>query len=1192
MTDISMPLELKSFSLKLGTTLIEASAGTGKTYTIQFIVLDLLLKGVPVQEILVVTFTEAATKELKDRLQGFLAEVNSVLLGEIEPDPDLDVILKRALAESGQELVKERIRLGLFSIDEASVFTIHGFCQRALQENAFSANSSYGMNVCAEPERLIEEIVRDFRRRANFELSDELPDSMNSLRLNDRAKLLTGMLSVEVAPQGPLCQISDRLKAAIETVRTFATESDLIIQELRAQRSVLKATTYKTTFWEHLESEVESFLEAPQLQSKRTAERLSKSKIESSFKKSAVVNTVVHPFFAACDRYLAESKEFEVQCLHVFDCYFIEEFQKRKLSLGQITYDDMILNLDRSLQKSPALCEQLRRHYRAALVDEFQDTDGRQLSIFRQIFGESSDHYFAMIGDPKQSIYSFRKADIRTYLKARDEANYHYTLTTNFRSEANMVAGVNAFFAKSNLYASGDSEEGNPRLFERVDAFAAAGRDRLVFAGGFDPERLFLRGIGGEESSIGEAVEEGLCLVASDIHELIRLAGRKKVAIESSSGGQKKLRSLEAGDIAVLVDTHNEAESVQAYLAAHRVPAVRTQSGNVLETEEAGDFVHFMSACLNPSESSANGLLVSQLFGKTNSDLKGDSPGEQSTLFLSLLQLGRQWKSGQGVGMIWNRFLEEQNVRRRLLGRVGGERTLTNYIHLGELAQELEHREALSPERLLDRFLRWLSGDDWEGSVDQNATLIRLESDRDAVKILTMHSSKGLEFPVVFLPTLWQKAAKIGAGEKVVAVEADPDCYREIVKDAERIRSDQESEIRRIGYVALTRAVHWTIYYTATKYVLPKGRSRHRFGWFDLWLSQERGELPVPRIGFDELCDGLDDAGALEYAIDSVENEHFYHNCSRAISDSYQITSYSSLSRSRLELEKADPSELESGMDELEAVATSELSAGVKECLLFSSFPSGVRTGTCIHEILEIVDFSNSTQWSALIASTVRRHFPELSSSESKGRIEEVLTFLQLLTSVDLDFVGAQSFKFRDLGLSGRLNEMEFYFPVERVDLNALEEVLSIWARRNGLSYSPLRFQRREINGFLTGSVDLFFEADGRFFVLDWKTNSPLPEMEWDYSAYSSAALHHHMLHGRYYLQALIYMVATTAYLKHRMGSRFEWDLHVGGFVYCFVRGLREQSGWLAGCFTEDEVLSASRALGASEQAGKDGKGG
>lgn len=1194
-TPTTTPLDVAEFRLQPGTTLIEASAGTGKTYTIQYIVLDLLLQGLTLQEILVVTFTEAATKELVGRLQQFLTQVNAVLAGEVDADKGLRQVLDRAIQERDEPTVTRLLQNAMLEIDEAPIFTIHGFSHRALQENAFAANANYDAELCSDTRPILEELVADFLRKLNLELPSTPPTPLKQEDLLNRAAKLTPLLRVKEPSPHDLASLGQSLADAASGISVFSNTQDAILKELMSFHGKLKKTSYKDTFFENLPQCLNRLFADPNSLSAKELEALSHTKLKNSLSKDFKGIEFASGLYTAIERFAETRNGFHSDLLHYFDTWMIQAFCRAKEERGIMTYNDMILDLDRALQKSDVLKNQLQTRYRAALVDEFQDTDDRQYRIFQTLFGKGIEtgHFFAMIGDPKQSIYSFRGADIAAYLKAREESHYRYTLPMNFRSEAKLVEGTNAFFKGTDLGRAIGGDARDSIAFDSVKAADIVKR-RLVFAEAAYAERFYERALPYPmDDKPNTAQQSATGIMAEDIARLLEYSAKGLVFFESPKAeGSGTLRQpIHPGDIAVLVDSHREAEDVQAALQQAGILAVRGKAGNIRHTTEAQEYLTFLLACLKPQELLINRLLVSPLFQKNEAALNRMTDADRREIYEQFTLLGSRWREGTSVGVLWAEFTEATHLRERLLAEIGGERALTNYLHIGEFAQELERLESLSPERLTDRLLELIRDDSKDGAGEEH--LVRLESDGRAVKITTMHGSKGLEYPIVFLPSLWQKCVR-SAAKKDELLRLDPedsdalDCFE---KSPDEVVARLSAEALRLGYVALTRAVHFCVYYNVRNLPAKKTRGNHSDGWFDTWLLKQRGgDYPNAAVEA-EFLSKLEHLEPVALSEEAPESAPEARNLEHDISNAYRITSYSALTRyEKLESHDNDPSVPGGFGDEIIEnlkSAPKPVEIQLPSDLLLDALPGGVRTGTCVHEILERCDFSDSTYWRRTIQSILERHFPDSSPSRLEERINQVEALLENLTQGVFAGPDGLEVSLADLKPRACIHELEFYFPVQHIDLSRLEGVVSKWAVRVGLSYQESPYGTREIEGFLTGSVDLFFTQGGRYMILDWKTNRPLKHHQPIRASYNRQGMHEHMEHGSYYLQALIYSVATTAYLKERLKDKFDFAKHIGGFIYCFVRGLGPDTGWLHDAFSEAEVLEASEALGQTRSTGE-----
>jgi exodeoxyribonuclease V beta subunit len=1183
----NQPLDVATFELKSGTTLIEASAGTGKTYTIQYIVLDLLFKGLSLSEILVVTFTEAATKELADRLQSFLTNVHSVLSGaSVTAEDSLRAVLDRAIAAQGEAAVQNCLRRALLEIDQAAIYTIHGFCQRALQENAFAADANFDAELCTDVASVVEELAMDFLRRANLEMPHCPPKKASLDELVSRGLKLTGMMRSRFTLNGEMASLGQELTSAVALVRSYEADCASIIGEFMSYEGQLNGNSYNKAYFQGFAELLVQVLSNPLSADVR---KLCAGEIQSKFKKAYLGTELQSGFFTACGVLQDAKNTYEPDFFQYFDSWFIQAFQRIKLERGLMTYNDMILDLDRALARSESLQRQLQQRYRAALVDEFQDTDDRQYSIFKALFASaqssSEGRYFAMIGDPKQSIYGFRGADISAYLEARCDASNRYTLPMNFRSDKAMVDATNNFFAGSDLGSVMPGTAMDSIAFEGVNA-ADQLKNRLVFAGDELPSRLYERALAvPADGSVKTAHQTSTRCLVEDVQHLLKLSSEGRVYFESRTDAGLERRAVHEGDIAVLINTKSEAAEIQYAFQKKGILAVRAKTGNILETSEAKDFLYFLMACLNPHDRYINFLLVGALCGKNNADLNAMTDAARCEVYELFTMLGQQWRSGDSVSLVWMRFLEKRSVRERLLRMPDGERKLTNYLHIVEYAQNLERTERLSPERLRDRLLEAM-----RNAAGKEEHLVRLESDSRAVKIMTCHASKGLEFPIVFLPGLWQRGIqkKSKSEERICATASDPDCLDRFVVDPDAVVARSSAENLRLGYVAMTRAVHFCVYYNVRNLSKQDPRGNHKDGWFDRWLFEQRGESYPTEVesGF---LNAISLAAPVALDPPQPQSTILPRVLQHTIEQSYRITSYSSLARTELEIDlKNDLSA--SGRQksvDLASAASRDSIAGANPLqtnLMLTAFTGGKLTGNCVHDILERCDFTQPGKWEPVVRSCVGRSFPDGGERALDARVEQMLDLLKCLVSAPRDAVNGDCIDLSRLHPRACIHEMEFYFAVEQVKLTELEGILQDWGKRVGLPYAPVNYRERDIDGFLTGSVDLFFKQGARYYILDWKTNLPLRGHPRLRASYDRAGMHALMQHGRYYLQALIYSVAVDAYLRQQLGAAFDWDMHMGGFIYCFVRGLGQTSGWHHESFSEAEVLQAGAALGRSAQ--------
>ena len=1179
-------LDVRQFSLQPGTTLIEASAGTGKTFTIQYCVLDLILKGLELKEILVLTFTESATQELRARIQQFLSQVYQGLQLDRPLAEPLHSVLARARAQQSAADIMHKLAHAIQEIDEAPIQTIHAFCQRSLQEHAFLAQSDFERELITDLGPISERLVGDFIRRANHVFQLPFPKGGERSQLLLRADKLSCFTQTALTQVHSIESLQAPLVSYLQQFRSYAAEEADILREFLSFEGQLNARRYAARFFAEFPAVLQRCLRAPETVGLQLYKKLGAQQLAEAFNKAykSQGKRPEHPFFSLCTQFVQAHECYSEQFFHCFDRHYIAALKQYKLEQGLLSFDDMVGELARALRGRSGLLTVLQKRYQAGLVDEFQDTDARQYAIFEAIFGpqRSADYgpaYFAMIGDPKQSIYAFRGADIRCYFRAKSAVQQAYTLGTNYRSDPRLVAACNDFFKECELGVDG-VDVCEPIPFQAVAAQdAAAMKTRLVFADARERERLFVQSIDAEGSKAEAYVDRALQQTADMIARILRLASAGKIAIEhvDANGAVRARRPVQASDLAVLVDRNREAELCQVALRKQGIHALQNKRASVYNSEEARHFLYFLRACQHAKPRWLHALLVSPLYGKTAHDLNAMSSAEHYSLQQAFLDRGRSWRQGQSLGQLWDAFLQSIAAPTRLLQREQGERMLTNYQHVGELASELAATKALGPAALIEHWARRIQHALAGETTEDDAALLRLESDRKAVQLVTLHSSKGLEYPVVFLPTLWQKCVQVKRGQSALPVP-DPEDVDRLLKwqpwNAEQ-QARAKSEVLRLGYVGLTRAVHQVFYLTAPEFEQPKSKqSSHFEGWFDRWVGEQRGQSVARALSQEDYFAGLVAAPALDCERITATNPPAPRCFERGPLDQYGILSYTRFTQQD-GASRALELSIFPHQPALAAHHVVEAPAGCEE-LMLRALPAGAAAGSCVHTILESCDLAQPSTWTELIRTQVQQHFPD-GGAHQAIRERSIRQLLHGLRDPKL----THGMELAQLSPQSCCREFSFYCALDGVDAKRLHELLSDWLQAESLPTTPyLPAAHPTLRGFLTGSIDLLFEHAGQYFILDWKTNRPLPHQAESCASYDVGGMQAQMLKGAYYLQALIYSAALDHYLRQCLGAEFKWEQHMGGFIYCFVRGLSPSTGWLHQRFPETLVQQAQQALG------------
>ncbi|WP_287147804.1 exodeoxyribonuclease V subunit beta, partial [Aeromonas sp.] len=751
------PLNTLRFPLH-GERLIEASAGTGKTYTIAGLYLRLLLGHGPlieegadvgqssaherplsVTEILVVTFTEAATAELRGRIRGRIHEARLAFMR----GHSSDTLLAQLLAEvEDHELAARRLLAAERQMDEAAVFTIHGFCQRMLKQNAFESGALFETEFLTDDSQLRLQAVSDYWRAEFYPVDKTLASSVRALWPSPAA-LLREMGSwldnseLEIHPALGDETLAARHQAAMSRIAAVKSEwlaqGDEIRRQTDGQISRYTGKNYegwlaKIADWAQDEN---SGYAIP-----KELERFGQTVLEENLKKGGAVPTL--PLFSQIDQLLASRPGITDLILQRAAKVVRSRMQASKRQAHQLSFDDLLKDLDGALGSSlgEQLCDRIRATYRVAMIDEFQDTDPQQYRIFHRLYGGHSDTALLMIGDPKQAIYGFRGADIFTYIQARRNVSAHYTLGRNWRSSSVLVGAVNGLFERAK----------DPFIYEADIPFLpveAQGKSKALLLDGATAPVLHCWQLSGQPTfNRGDYQSKMARATAAEIHRLLTLARAGKALI-----GDK---AVKAGDIAVLVRTGAEGKLVQQELARLAIASVYLSNReSVLEQVEAREILLILHACQNPSEErSLRAALATGLFDLDAKALDGLASDERA--WESAVQEFMEYRSiwhRRGVLAMLRALLHRRNLASSLLASPYGERRLTNVLHLGELLQQVSSE--LDGEYAL---LRWLGEAVSRPNGQDAEQVLRLESERKLVQIVTIHKSKGLEYPLVFLP--------------------------------------------------------------------------------------------------------------------------------------------------------------------------------------------------------------------------------------------------------------------------------------------------------------------------------------------------------------------------------------------------------------------------------------------------------
>jgi exodeoxyribonuclease V beta subunit len=1195
----SVNLESLSFPLH-GSRLIEASAGTGKTFTIALLYVRLVLGHGGVNafkapldppQILVVTFTDAATQELRDRIRMRLSEAAQCFA---DPLGRHDSLLEQLRADYPAEQwphCARRLQLAGEWMDEAAVSTIHGWCYRMLREHAFDSGSLFTQTLETDQSELLAEVVRDYWRRHFYGLTQAQAEVIADYFSGPQAlgQALPSLLARRTASfmqGGQLLPASGTLEAllkvpvdwklslgALEQLARTAWRDDQaqIEQLLYGIRGKLHGNSYRGV---KDDAVFAGWLAALASWSQGQAAPANLSKFgQERFKLTGGAQAPVHPAFAAIDALVdhqAREQDIGAQLLLHALAEISERLDSEKLQRAEIGFDDLLNRLDTALQgpSGERLAKTIREQYPVALIDEFQDTDPVQYRIFESIYriaDNSPDSGLFMIGDPKQAIYAFRGADIYTYLSAREATRgRHYTLGKNFRSTEAMVGAANRCFEFAEQHpraAFRFARDGvpNPVPFTAVEA---KGRDVQLEIGGQTASAMTLWSLPTTDGMISTgAYRRNMAeATASAIESWLVPGGVQQAGLREADGSFVALRPA---DIAILVRNRTEAEAIRKSLSQRKLASVYlSDRDSVFDSPEAQDLLYLLRACAEPSaDRLLRAALATRSIGlswQTLEQLNHDELyWEQQVLrFRDYRHLWQQ----QGVLPMLRKLLADFEIPARLLLQTDGERSLTNLLHLAEWLQrsatELDGENAL---------IRHLAGQLQAASEEE---ILRLESDADLIKVITVHKSKGLEYPLVLLPFICNATELNGRSKSPPMFHDDGNgelCIElgkaDAAKEAyEKANDERLGEEMRLLYVALTRARYATWLGIAAVgrangkateldkcglgYLLAGGE-KIAVGQLESLLSDVRGDsshivcLPAPEVTDD--CYTAPAKPALSEALVPLHKP----------ASNWWIASYSALSiadgnqllgaevRQRLEpatAVEANLTEEDSPVDE--AVATLPSGPGIH------GFPRGAGPGTFLHGLFEWAGtegFAKTHATPDAIDSTVGRRC-NLRSWEAW--IEPLSAWLKSYLSTPLRFDGT-AVSLCDL--STYQVEMEFWFASQSVNIQQLDKLV----RQHTLKGEPRPILNPgQLNGMFKGFIDLTFEHQGRYYVADYKSNW-LGRSD---DSYDAAAMAETMLGKRYDLQLCLYLLALHRQLKLRLRD-YDYDRHMGGAVYLFVRG-------------------------------------
>ena len=1183
--------------------LIEASAGTGKTHTIASLYLRLLLqagktesnfpRALTVEEILVVTFTEMATEELKERIRSRIYATKQALLAYRQQDTSLvdqDPLLQQIVSHIADiDLAITRLTLAEQNFDLAAIFTIHGFCRRVLMQYAFNSGIAFDLKIVTDERDILQHLTNEIWRenfyRQSLRVTEFLTDNLGSpvKLLKNINNNITNHIAVETGHQ-PLLNMSlgeflNQLDEQFEHIEQFKQQWLDHSEEIQALFAKHKANIklYDKTVvkrfpvidnWAKGQSNT-----MPKNLPQDMAKYISQQGVINNMKKGQ--EPFYHPFLEKIDQFLAQSNLEIYKTFLFFHCRqaLQQKVLEHKIHSNEKGFDDLLRLVKEALyaEQGDELAALIRYQYPFAMIDEFQDTDLQQYQIFSKIYmqelqTQTDASGFLMIGDPKQSIYKFRGADIFTYLKAAEQAKEQFTLEKNWRSSADLIDVVNGLFNFST---------NPPFVYENIQFLpvqAARHLEPFEINGQVEPAcRVYI-----QQDTNKETLAQHC---ATSIQSWLQNAEYGKAKI-----GEK---AVQAKNIAVLVRSGTEAQLVKNALLERGINAVfLSDKSNIFQSEMAKDMLRILSACLDPNnERKILNALASRPFGLNSENIIELKQSEQKweDYVLRFMAYQKIWLK-QGVLPMLHQILMQEKI-----GEYCDERQLTDYLHLAELLQQasrLNETEAA--------LYRWFEKSILSLIDEEQTEQIRLESDRELVKIVTYHKSKGLAYDLVWLPFLglaeknWRNTIDTYYDEKRQEVVWNLDGQQQ-----ELITQESYAESLRLLYVALTRAKYQVVLalpenfeekWNALLYVLTQGeigleqkiknskgnsielleKLQSRVGEGKIILAEADelyGEQLAPKLLLQQQTPSLHLSqfnGQIERhwsvaSFTSITRQHHFHlDNENNLASFYVIDEaldYDNVTQTFSGQGKMNSQEIQSPLTtniEQNEMLLTDYAPGYSPF----DFPRGANVGTLLHRYFEHEDFQQGVQENSLNYILERLQLAPEWQEPLSHWLQNILT-TPLLNESELKKQGGENFCLQNIPQQDCLKEMGFFLKIgANFSLGKFNQALKKYHHLTSES-----LQLEHLQGMLRGFVDLVFRHQGKYYLLDYKSNF-LGDKPQDYTGQSltQAISDHH-----YDWQYLLYTLALHRYLQIR-DPNYNYQQHFGGVFYTFLRGMDGQT--------------------------------
>lgn len=1087
-----------------GRNLVEASAGTGKTYSIGLLTIRLLIeKGFDLKKILLVTFTNAATAELETRIRSFVRIAHDYALGEKTDHEAVKKVVDNGIQKTGKDIVLQRLKDAILFLDELSIMTIHGFCMQTLTNHAFPSGQLFGSQLLSNTDEIITRYVQKFWR-----------EQITTLPVPILQPLLAIGLSIESITSAIKAELAGIRYFAYDPLKKYNLDSNKIeelsrqLQHTEKNQQKIKAEFSRKIIEDQIDLDgcfhkrkrihiFKQYITDHDTLFEEVLNARHKKELQACLEDTGLME-IVNEFAESDPASVASGLASDIYCVAIQNiCANIHD---HLLMNGILSFDQLIKNLHTALtgERKEELALALGQEYDAVFIDEFQDTDKYQYEIFNTAFGKRSVLFY--IGDPKQSIYAFRQADINTYFKAVEGVDKRYSMNINFRSTSKMIEAMNRFFLPVDDFDTFLFPDDNNAIRYIPVNVAKQNMSETFLNGNKESEPITIY------ENNGESVTDQTAML---VYELLT---NENLQLHSNAKGRKIIPK----DIGILVKSNESANAIHHALSRYNIPSILYSDKKIMETAQARELYYFLQAVYDPNPERINTALLSEVTGYRHEDiLKLDHE-----ILLGLFKnYNITWQS-QGVYSCIAAFKKDFAIENFLTNPAteNGLRIISNINQLTEILFQKEYHQKLKPAELLD----WLKRAMQSQLLDEDEAEIRLENDEDAVTISTIHKSKGLAYNIVilpnfdFLPRLKDSVFQVYKNGTYISIPK-----KELDEETKQlIKEQQHRELRRLMYVALTRSVYKAFLFKKMERVSESGFSKI---YSELKQTSElnAGLIDITHFSLKQ-PHNMYSVKTEEKSVKKEENIFI-----KLLDTNWKFLSYSSLS-----VYHNDP-----------FVAAQPKSSTEKtdyDHFIFEQLIKGTVTGNMIHEIFETINFSKEERHHKNVKYIIDRY---------GGRNREpYLQFIPQLIDHVLEsnlVTESHSFRLSDVHSQNKLNELEFDYTL--TDLQT-EEIAGI-AAEYGL---PVQLQDpRKVKGLMNGFIDLLFQHNGKYYLLDWKSNF-LGASEEDYNKDNMQKA---MELFNYHLQYLIYTIALKRFLQKTFGQ-FDYETF-GGVFYCFIRGMR-----------------------------------